>query len=210
MGDGNILNTESPKYFYKVNGKTVTYNVTLVASVLKGCADSITKAITVNENPISDFTYSKSGSKLDLKAVQITNSMYLWKFDGTDSVLTSTPNYLHTITGTNPKQVCLVATNLAGCTSQTCKSIVLGKVYFLESVGIKLYPNPNSGNFYIETTDNSPQQVVEVLNQLGQTIYKSELNVGISNLNLNLPAGVYVVKVVSGNSLFIQNIVVGK
>jgi PKD repeat protein len=209
MGDGNILNMESPKYFYKVNGKTVTYNVTLVASVLKGCADSITKAITVNENPISDFTYSKSGSKLDLKAVQITNSKYLWKFDGTDSVLTSTPNYLHTITGANPKQVCLIATNLAGCTSQTCKNILLGKINFLESAGIKLYPNPNSGNFYIETTGNI-QYSVEVFNHLGQIIYKSELNVGISNLNLNLPAGVYVVKVVSGNSLFIQNIVVGK
>jgi hypothetical protein len=133
----------------------------------------------------------------------------LWKFDGTDSVLTSTPNYLHTITGANPKQVCLIATNLAGCTSQTCKNILLGKINFLESAGIKLYPNPNSGNFYIETTGNI-QYSVEVFNHLGQIIYKSELNVGISNLNLNLPAGVYVVKVVSGNSLFIQNIVVGK
>jgi len=50
FGDNSTSTLENPKKQYSVK-QTTAYNVTLVVRLKDGCADSITKAVTVQELP---------------------------------------------------------------------------------------------------------------------------------------------------------------
>jgi len=175
FGDGNTLKIESPKHLYALKGQSITYNVTLVGIVPNGCSDSITKAVTINANPISDFSYTKTGTKLELKALQ-TNNTYFWKFGNSDIVNTTSTIYTHTITKPDQNKVCLKATNLAGCISQTCKDVTLSISTLEKQNDFKLYPNPNTGNFTIDFATHSGTVSLEIINQIGQNVYSKEFH----------------------------------
>ncbi|HKM92113.1 MAG TPA: T9SS type A sorting domain-containing protein, partial [Prolixibacteraceae bacterium] len=75
---------------------------------------------------------------------------------------------------------------------------------------IKVYPNPNNGNFTIELTNFDSNADVYVYNMLGAMVYKSSIE-NQSNLNINLPEinkGLYFVKVIGENEQFTKKIVV--
>ncbi len=72
---------------------TIRFNVNLVALVLYGSSDSLTKALTVNPNPDSDFSYTTTGNKVDLRATVQGNTKYQWKFGNNDSTTTTVGYY---------------------------------------------------------------------------------------------------------------------
>jgi PKD repeat protein len=76
---------------------TKTYNVTLVAKVPGGCSDSITKAVTVNANPSSDFTYLLGGRQVSFTASEPGATKYEWTFgDGEKATTTSSKQLIIT------------------------------------------------------------------------------------------------------------------
>ena len=67
---------------------------------------------------------------------------------------------------------------------------------------ISVYPNPTSGVVYIATKDNAEEQI-DIINQLGEIVYRTTVY-GSTTLNLsNLNAGIYVLR--TGNG-YIQRI----
>lgn len=208
FGDANTTKTESPKHLYRLNGQSTTFNVTLVANVFNGCSDSVTKAVTVNANPISEFSYTKIGAKLDLQAAQLNNLKYHWKFGKTDSFSTTSANYSHTLTS-GQTRVCLKVSNLAGCVSETCKDLILSVQNVDKGLGFKLFPNPNSGNFTIEQAQRGNISI-EIINQVGQLIYQAESDEISKTFHLNLASGVYLVRVSDGQNTVHQRMVVSK
>ena len=204
FGDGQTTNLPTPKHNYKISN-TTTYNVTLVAQVTNGCADSVTKAVTINKNPSSDFSYTYNGTKVDLKITKAGNS-YQWKFGTTDSAKTSATSYTHTIKSSDQTKVCLTATDISGCSSQTCKNVSVGILKVLKSDGFKLYPNPNSGSFTIEIDNPSKDVSIEIFNLLGERVERVEKVGKVNSLDLNVADGMYWVRVKNGEVVWNQKV----
>lgn len=210
FGDGlNSLQT-SPTHLYKIGGISNTFNVTLVA--VSGCSDSITQAVTVNANPVSDFSYTKTGTKLDLKASQINQSKYIWKFGSNDSVITTNSTHIQTLTKSEQYKVCLRVINIAGCFSETCKDVTLGIATPNEQNGFKLYSNPNIGNFTIEIENPQKNISIEVYDLIGNLVKSVETspNKWSYDINLNMADGIYLVRVTNGEVVFNQKVIIQK
>lgn len=208
FGDGVETSVASPKHVYRIDGVTKTFNVSLVA--ISGCSDSITKAITINANPNSEFSYIKNGSSLDLKALQLNNTKYKWKFGDLDSVVSSNPNCTFTITNSKQYNVCLEVSNLAECVSQTCKDLSLGINNPKIQLGFKLYPNPNQGIFTLEIDKQLTEGSIQIYDISGGLIHFQQLNSNtkIYNFNLDLSQGIYLVRFTNDGFSYHQRLVI--
>ena len=195
FGDGQTSQIQNPKHNYTIS-TTTTYNVTLVAQVAGGCADSISKALTINQNPSSDFSYTCNGSKVDLKIAKGGNS-YQWKFGTTDSLKTTATTYTHTIKSSDQHTVCLTATDLSGCSSQTCKNVTVG-ILKLSEKSFKIFPNPNNGSFTVEMENPEMDASIEVYNLIGELVKKVERVEKVTLIDLDVDSGIYLVKVRNG------------
>ncbi len=60
-----------------------------------------------------------------------------------------------------------------------------------------LFPNPNNGNFTIQSSGISGKSPVEIYNMLGEIIYKSTISQPESQIKLNTRPGVYLYRIVS-------------
>lgn len=207
FGDGVKSNQENPKHKYKISFST-TFSVTLVALVNDGCSDSITKAIRVNQNPNSDFSYIYSGTKVDLKITKAGNN-YQWKFGTTDSIKTTTTTYTHTIKSFDQNTICLIVTDISACTSKTCKNVSVGITNLNKPSGFKIYPNPNRGNFTIEIENPSNNVSIEVFDMLGKMVKKVDImdSRAVNIIDMEGAEGVYLVKVKNGESVWNKKVV---
>ncbi len=125
FGDGSPTSTDvSPTHLYTSTG---TYIVRLTAVDTTTCNKTDTHAftITVYSIPTAAFSFSPVPAQQN-KPANFTNLStgaitYLWDFgDGQTSTLTN-PSYQYNATGTY--NVCLVATNIAGCTDTFCLDV---------------------------------------------------------------------------------------
>lgn len=214
FGDTKISSSQSPRHLY-APGVSQTYNVTLVAIVPGGCSDSISKPVTVNANPISNFTYTKSGRLVYFNATQAGNTIYHWNFG--DGATAETPasqyNYLNAI-GFGKFNACLTVVNAAGCFTQTCKEIAIteGIENVSKSNGITIFPNPNHGNFDVTIADPKSDISIAIYNVLGDVIKIIDTNplTAKYSIDLNVANGIYLVKVTNGGLISSYKINVNK
>jgi len=74
-----------------------------------------------------------------------------------------------------------------------------------------LYPNPTNGQFSIKTPGLDAEVDVEIINLVGQQIFKERIAVESQQLNINakrLSAGVYIVKLHHGDKTFASKLIV--
>jgi hypothetical protein len=73
----------------------------------------------------------------------------------------------------------------------------------------KLYPNPNSGNCYLEFSEELNGPIKFIIKDLsGKTVYLKEHYNSSNSLNINLPAGLYLLNVKSKDKSFTQKIII--
>ncbi len=214
LGDGTTTNVNSPKHKYQINKVTKTYNVTLVAKVPGGCSDSLTKAVTINANPSSDFTYLLGGRQVSFTASEPGATKYEWTFgDGettTTTVSKTTYHYLKYPSGNYT--ACLKVTNSSDCFTETCKDIAIsGAASSLNKpISLKIYPNPNSGKFTLEYENLDSEISLEIFNNLGQLVHHTNLHQNKTQFDLALRNGIYLIKIKSNNNSSFQRMVVGQ
>ena len=69
--------------------------------------------------------------------------------------------------------------------------------------GINVYPNPNNGNYIVNTTEKG---LIEVYNILGEKVFNTQLNAGYNQVNMaNQSKGVYVYRILSQNGGFMSS-----
>ena len=214
FGDAATSSIQSPRHRYNIGGVSQTYNVTLVAVVPGGCSDSISKPVSVNAKPISDFTFTPSGRQVSFKSNQAGNTLYQWRFgDGGNSTSANTVyNYLNFESG--KYFACLAVVNAANCFSETCKlvNITGGVAQLTKLSGVKVYPNPNKGSFTVSIEDPKSDISIGVYNLLGEvvkTIETSSLK-STYTVDLNVANGVYMVKVTNGGLTSTQKVTINK
>ncbi len=214
FGDGMNSNAQSPRHLYPT-GVSQTYNVTLVAIVQGGCSDSVTKAVSVNSTPSSDFTYTTSGRLVNYKPAQSGNTTYHWDFGDGASFDGANAQYHYLNSFEYGKfTACLTVANASGCFSQTCKEIsITGGIKKLEKAsGIRVYPNPNNGNFTLSVENVKSDISVNIYNVLGELVSSIETNPlkSFYVIDLNAANGIYFVKVTNGGLISTQKITISK
>ena len=73
-----------------------------------------------------------------------------------------------------------------------------------------VYPNPNSGSFFIENLGNSTAATVSITDVQGKEVYSTSFNTN-NRINVdmnNLEKGMYMVTVKSENGVQIENVIV--
>lgn len=214
FGDATTSGSQSPRHRYNIGGISQTYNVTLVAVVPGGCSDSISKQVSVNAKPKSDFTFTTSGRQVNFAATQAGNTLYQWRFGDGGSSNSATTKYDYLNFASGKYQACLAVVNAAGCFSETCKAIsISGGVDKLNKLsGVKIYPNPNKGNFTVTVEDPKSDIAIGVYNLLGEVVKTVETTSLKStySIDLNVANGVYLVKVTNGGLTSTQKVTINK
>ena len=71
---------------------------------------------------------------------------------------------------------------------------------------VKIYPNPNNGNFRIES--NELIENIEVYDVQGKLIDAFTINSNVSTFNLNVKPGTYSVKINTKNNITVHKIII--
>lgn len=127
FGDGIVATEINPSHTYN---NFQTFNVTLVANTNLGCADSITKSVTLRETPVSNF--SMSASTCTNQPINFTNTTtvpaghvntYEWEFGDGNTSSNSSPT--HQYASPNTYEIVLKSISSNGCSSEHKSSITI-------------------------------------------------------------------------------------
>jgi hypothetical protein len=108
--------------------------------------------------------------------------------------------------------VCARPALVTDCVTVINEDVSVGQVSTKNN--FRLYPNPNDGNFTVLFAENLRGEVaIEVMNAIGQQVYKKTIQQTTNNLQLNLsqlPNGVYLLKLKTGNGTGAQRFTLDK
>jgi len=138
-------------------------------TTVDGCDSIHSTVLSVNPNP-SKPAITQNGNTLS----STTANSYQWFFNG-DTIIGATSQF-YTATQSGFYTVTIFDNN--GCSSTSDPlSVTISNIQEIESVyGLKIYPNPNTGQFVVEM--NIPQTgnyLIKLFNSLGQEIFTTEL-----------------------------------
>lgn len=179
--------------------ETPTANKTYTVIGFSGtCSDTTDIMVTVNQLPNVTATPQRSVICVN-ESVEIYSGgavSYSWLPTGSGTVITVSPTALtgYTVTGLDAN----------GCVNSATTSVEVGPCSGIAEnlaglSGFGVYPNPNSGEFVIDTP---VKMDVTIVNALGQVIVKIALEEGKNQVDLNTQAkGVYFVQFKNGSIL---------
>lgn len=210
FNDGNSSIAISPIYTFQDSG---IFNITLFATSLYGCVDSISKTIQIIEPVIDlavkniyyEFVPNSNFMKMSVQfanegRVTIQNMDLILQNSSTGSILETwngnlAPNLQNIYTfssmiempnGETPSLICVNATNINhGIDANLSNNEFCRALNKFEL--INLYPNPTSKNLFLEFI--SPQQSdleINLFNNVGKlvsTLFKGQSSKGINRLN---------------------------
>ncbi len=161
-----------------VNG-TYTVSATVTGNDVNSCTNTATVSIAVYPQPSVTAVSSPticSGQNATLTAGGANT--YVWNTTATTAVIVVSPTITssYTVTGTSS----------FGCVNTVSVSQVVSPCTGIQNnalqvVEVKLYPNPNNGNFTLDMTVISDNTFIEIYNAIGQVVAKQKIN-ALSNL----------------------------
>lgn len=191
-----------------LNGTSIYY-----AQATNGAcmSDRLPVIITVNPAPSADFVAEDHGNRVFVSATQ-TNSGYshTWEIGDTTIIGGATAyvdgNTVGTVTVTHT-----IVNTITGCTSTSTADVTVGtaSVAELATGKVGLYPNPNTGSFFVDVPKQNQVYTLRMLNIAGQEVYSTnELTAEVNAVNVTVPAGMYFVEISDGETTSTVKIVV--
>ncbi|MDT8308781.1 MAG: lamin tail domain-containing protein, partial [Bacteroidales bacterium] len=215
FGVGNTYlwsNGDSTESITVMPTTTTTYSVTVTNAT--GCysVDSVT--IHVNPTPVVNLgpntTFCNTESlTLDAGA---GFASYLWSDLSTGQTLVL--DSFNLTVGTHTISVTVTDTN--GCEGVGSVEITMADCTGLNNLSLskalKFYPNPNTGNFFMEVNGINGEMIIRMTNTTGHMIYNETINVtGQMMKELHIEgaaAGLYYLQVIHNGSRFTEKIIV--
>jgi len=200
FGDGGNSGFASPPYQYTVDG---TYNVCLTISNASG-SDTFCDSVTVtgaspNAPPIASFTYVDSLLGKIYFTDQSANTPTGWAWVFGDGNTSTTQSPFHQYTTNGDFAACLTATNGNGsntfCDTLNITGIIVGVRGLTELAALRVFPNPTTGEIYIESRQKG-LYTLKIYTTIGQELILEEMNLGKNETRYlsigHLSAGAYL------------------
>ncbi len=190
-----------------------SYDVTLYtfSGFYTFCPDSKTTTVVIDPNAVASYTADVTNAP----TVAFTNTStggtsYSWDFgDGSPADLTQNPSHTYSANGTYT----VVLTVTGPCNTITSSQTVTINVTGIDSYSqdaVTVYPNPSNGIFTVNM-NTAAKTTVEVYNVIGEVVYSTQLANNSASVDLsNYSAGVYSMKLISGNATVVKQIVLTK
>lgn len=158
-------------------------------TVLYSCTDSVFTYIITVDTPATPMI-SASGALLSETVAGF--SSYQWELGGSNlsgdiqSTYTATQNGSYTVE----------AWDAQGCSSTSAPYNLtgVGIAAIADDLKVRLYPNPNSGSFMLQTANAIGSEAV-IYDILGQSAGNISVTKDLMPIDLTLPSGIYVLKI---------------
>ena len=193
---------------------TTSYTVGVIDA--NGCASSALVAITINQPPLANFSYSTGGfndAYFTNTSPNVVTSQ--WNFGDGTSANSADPSHLYPLAGNYT--VTLIVTDIAGCSDTISKLITVGTAGIDESTlsaaaSFVVFPNPSNGLFNVQFNSIAINSNLKVLNLLGQEIFSQALvqsSNGMFESQIDLsdyPNGIYLIDLKIDNQTIVKKI----
>ncbi|MES2812107.1 MAG: T9SS type A sorting domain-containing protein [Bacteroidota bacterium] len=124
-----------------------------------------------------------------------------------NGIIVGATDQFFTPTQTGNYYVIVTQLNCDSLQSNVINYTFLGVDDFTDEKGFKIYPNPMSNELTIEFLNNSDKLKIEIINILGQSVYKGEIvNKAVVSVS-NLSSGTYFVKLSNGQNSSVKKII---
>lgn len=153
-----------------------------------------------------------SGETITMNATPGFNS-YSWSTGETTATLNATP--------TDTTWYVVTATDDLGCTQQDSLQVQVLSVADslpndttgITTIGynspmVQVYPNPSRGSFIVNVAGILSNATIQVLDITGKEVYAGALPSVNNTITLDTAKGLYLVKVVTGNSVYTQKLLI--
>jgi len=188
-------------YFYEweVQESACTSERIKVTAHINNAAPNVDFTQTINDPTVS-FTDNTSNS-----------GHCYWNFG--DGSLSQVSNPTHTYLHNGTYQVSLKVDNDCGIDS-IIKTVVINSATSINASfnndGIKLFPNPNSGEFRVQFTGNHYYNNLSVFDVLGNEILRKDIEITQETIDINISifnSGVYFVRLISKDKISVIRII---
>lgn len=200
FGNGEATIFKNYTLYYDTSG---VYDVSLVAISDDNCKDTMFQKVEIYPIPVADFSFARVANReykftdqTQLESGRVVT--WLWNMGDGTTYTDSSPTHKYNAAISYNVELC-VTTN-GGCTKCFTQKInVVGIDGKTVNNDIRLFPNPNNGEFTIES--HSDMVTIQVYNAMGQLIeeYSPEGNKAKIDIS-NYSNAVYFVKVFDGNN----------
>lgn len=178
----------------------VSGNIVVTGVNAFGAGGSSVFSITVN--PIPPAPVISQNTNLLTSDAVMGNQWY-----NAAGIIAGETGQTYTITATDDYSTIVT---LSGCSSDTSNVIhatLSGIEQEINPYSIKVYPNPVSNELSIERIGNSDPVYFEILNALGQVVFKGDLVEKTVVQTLAFPSGVYLVKLQTAKTVEFKKVI---
>jgi PKD repeat protein len=212
FGDGNTSNLQNPSHTYAAAG---SYTVCLTISDSCG-TDSICNTVTVScPDPVADYTWTANQLDVTFNNLSTGSGTMGSSWDFGDGNNSTQQNPSHTYASQGSYQVCLTITDTCG-TNTFCDSVDVigtGLTVIDDQISFNLFPNPTSGNLFIQwETDNIEPVEIRIMDISGKEVMSIRTFTGNGKTDkintANLPKGAYFIRLKNDNWLITEKVIV--
>ncbi len=207
--DGNDISGATSDS-YTITGATSADEGDYTCTVTSDCGTatsdaatlSLLPATTIVTQPVS-ITDANEGDTVVFTVVASGNNLtYQWQKDAQDidGATTDTYTIFGVTTDDNGQYNVVVTGDCGSVTSDTVLLTVVTDIQTVRELGIKVYPNPTTGQFFIAFEKITNEFTVEIIDANGQMIYSGKLDAKVNTLDMSdKAAGIYTLHIYNQN-----------
>jgi Secretion system C-terminal sorting domain len=183
--------------------ETLAFSDTIFSTGADNCSGAM-QVITVAG--IGSTVEFKSGSTVNLiagKSIQFLPGFHAFEGSYAHAFITLDSSFCADLAGS-------IVQNLETEKSVEISAALKGEQVFEDEKSVKIYPNPNNGNFTLEFSNLNSRAEIRIFNAIGATIYRSMIKEqDQQKINLSgIKKGLYFVKVMDGKEQMVKKMIV--
>ncbi len=216
FGDNTTQTAASPTKKYTNPG---TFKIQMIATEGGICADTANTSVLVSNVPVTSSIYGPNTSDNDEETFTATTSSsnkntFDWSVTNATILTGQGTKEIRVKWNTRPTTgiIKLIETSPEGCignqVTKTCKVNRNASVDDLHNQNITIWPNPSNGQITVQVEDAEKYSSIKVMDYLGKVVYEvNDIN-NSTSIDLQVPAGIYFIKVLGEDVESTQKIII--